>query len=112
MYPKNRGDLFPEAYRTAFRVLLDRVPGEEGDKAIEIIERAMGKPSSTIFSYISPLPIGAASIGQVHKAVIASDGRECVIKIQYPNCRQIFQWDIRSAKLVSTYIESEICFLS
>jgi predicted unusual protein kinase regulating ubiquinone biosynthesis (AarF/ABC1/UbiB family) len=76
------------------------VPGEEGEKAMEIIERAMGKPISSLFKSISSSPIGAASIGQVHKAVL-NDGRECVIKIQYPNCRQIFQWDIRSAKLVS-----------
>lgn len=76
----------PETYRELFRTLQSDVPGyEEFERTVKpTLERELGTNDlSTIFSYIAPIPVGAASIGQAHRATL-QDGTEVVIKIQYP----------------------------
>ena len=45
---------------------------------------------------ISPVPLGAASLAQVHKAVRKSDGKELVLKIQYPGVADAIDSDLRA----------------
>lgn len=45
---------------------------------------------------IDPEPLGAASLGQVHRAVRKSDGRELVLKIQYPGVADAIDSDMRA----------------
>lgn len=45
---------------------------------------------------IDPEPLGAASLGQVHKAIRKSDGRELVLKIQYPGVADAIDSDMRA----------------
>jgi aarF domain-containing kinase len=78
----------PEAYRILFRTLQSDVPGwEEFDTSIKpVLEREFGVQSlDTIFSYIDPIPCGAASIGQAHCATLAATGDKVILKVQYPN---------------------------
>lgn len=56
---------------------------------------------------LDPLPLGAASLGQVHRARILSSGREIAIKVRYPGIEKAIDADLRmirfmlsSAKLV------------
>ncbi len=43
---------------------------------------------------IDPVPLAAASLGQVHKAVIKSTGRVICLKIQYPGVAQAIDSDL------------------
>src|SRR5699024_1268243 len=45
---------------------------------------------------VSPTPIGAASLAQVHRAVRKSDGKELVLKIQYPGVADAIDSDLRA----------------
>jgi ABC1 atypical kinase-like domain len=77
----------PETYREHFRTLQSDVPGyEEFERTVKpTLERELGTSDlSSIFSYIDPIPCGAASIGQAHRATLLRDGSEVVVKIQYP----------------------------
>ncbi|KAL7750010.1 hypothetical protein RI367_004525 [Sorochytrium milnesiophthora] len=87
-----RADIVPETYRNHLKVLLDNVPGIPGEEAIAIIESGLGKPISELFATFDPKPIGAASIGQAHLATL-HDGRDVVVKIQYPSVRHLFDVD-------------------
>ncbi|MDQ1445629.1 MAG: hypothetical protein QOI20_2093 [Acidimicrobiaceae bacterium] len=49
----------------------------------KVIEQELGQHPDALFASWKPEPIGAASIGQVHKAV-THDGREVAVKVQYP----------------------------
>ena len=53
--------------------------------ARQIIEEELGQPVDSIFSKFSAQPVAAASLGQVFKGTLRSDGREVAIKVQRPN---------------------------
>ena len=46
-----------------------------------------------VFLEIDEKPLGSASIGQVHRAVLRENEMEVVIKIQYPNVEDTFRWE-------------------
>ena len=61
--------------------------------ARKVVEASLGKPIEEIFSSWEDEPMGAASIGQVHRAVL-KNGRRVVVKVQYPGIEHMFRSDI------------------
>ena len=64
----------------------------------EQIERELGAAPEVLFKSFDPEPFAAASIGQVHRAVV-DDGRECVVKIQYPGVDESCDSDLNHLKM-------------
>lgn len=64
----------------------------------ETIRQETGKPVEETFEYIDPVPLGSASIGQVHRAVLASTQQEVAVKIQYPEAQKLFSDDIHTIR--------------
>jgi len=60
-----------------------------------VIQEAFGKPVLEVFREFDPAPIGAASIGQVHKAV-SHDGQKLAVKVQYPKITDTIDSDIKN----------------
>ena len=93
----------PEAYRERFRTLQSDVPGWEAfeETVKPVLERELGRPVEEVFVSIDPVPCGAASIGQAHKAVLINkDGDnaqevEVIIKVQYPDAAWQIPADIQ-----------------
>src|SRR5690349_12526108 len=79
-----RADLFPQPYLDALSRLQDDVEPFSFDEVERIISDEIGAKPSKLFSEIDPKPRAAASLGQVHRAVLR-DGREVALKIQRPN---------------------------
>ncbi|GAB1812192.1 AarF/ABC1/UbiB kinase family protein [Mycobacterium sp. MUNTM1] len=55
------------------------------------------------FEAISEEPMAAASVGQVHRALMR-DGREVVVKIQYPGVAQAIRDDLANTELIATFL--------
>jgi predicted unusual protein kinase regulating ubiquinone biosynthesis (AarF/ABC1/UbiB family) len=55
------------------------------------------------FADFTETPIAAASIGQVHRAVL-HDGREVAVKIQYPGVAQAIRDDLANTELLATFL--------
>ncbi|MFR5092345.1 MAG: ABC1 kinase family protein [Adlercreutzia equolifaciens] len=75
----NRSDLLPKAYCDAFEKLRDDANPMPFDVVIEQIDRAYGKSWHEVFASIDPVPLGAASIAQVHKATLL-DGTTVAVR--------------------------------
>jgi ubiquinone biosynthesis protein len=52
------------------------------------VERELGRKVHEVFQSVEPVALGAATIGQVHGAVLLN-GQRVVIKVQYPEVEQV-----------------------
>ncbi|MGF1533244.1 MAG: ABC1 kinase family protein [Bernardetiaceae bacterium] len=102
----NRPDLLPAALISEFEKLQDKVPPFSTALARSIVEVETGKPIEETFSYFDDLPIGAASIGQVHRARLLT-GEDVVVKVQRPNVADKVMTDLsllrEFVRLTETY---------
>lgn len=90
----NRADLLPQALIDEFEKLQSNVPPFPVEEARQIIEAELGRPLAEVFAEFDDVPIGSASIGQVHRARLHT-GEEVVIKIQRPGVREKVEGDLR-----------------
>ena len=93
----NRSDLLPKAYCDAFEKLRDDANPMPFDVVIEQIDRAYGKSWHEVFASIDPVPLGAASIAQVHKAALL-DGTTVAVKVRRPGVAESMAEDIMLMK--------------
>ena len=106
----------PQIYKKELRVLQSDVPGHEEFESIikPIIEKELDQPIEDVFDVIEPVPCGAASIGQAHKAKLKQGQKyeedktenkndesennndfDVVIKVQYPHASWQVPADIK-----------------
>ena len=79
----SRVDLLPESYCKELEKLRQNVKELDPQIARAVIEQETGKPIDELFSEFRDKPLGSASIGQVHYAVM-KDGTKVVVKVQRP----------------------------
>ncbi len=96
----SRADLLPERALSVLAALQDEVPAEPFSHVLYLIEAELGKPITEIFSTFERKATAAASLGQVHKAVLASTGEEVAVKVQRSNIDQLVRMDLNSLKFV------------
>ncbi|CAI7876984.1 unnamed protein product [Closterium sp. NIES-53] len=100
-----RSDLLPAEFVEELSKLQDRVPAFSGDKARAAIEAELGQPLGELFREFEETPIAAASLGQVHRAVLHS-GEVVVVKVQRPALKQLFDIDLENMRLVCEYFQN------
>ncbi|OEL34888.1 hypothetical protein BAE44_0004093 [Dichanthelium oligosanthes] len=87
----------------------DSVPAFSPEKAKTFIEMEMGCPIDAVFKEFEDRPMAAASLGQVHRAVL-HNGERVAVKVQRPGLKQLFDIDLRNLKLVAEYFERSETF--
>ncbi|OSX75065.1 hypothetical protein BU14_0256s0018 [Porphyra umbilicalis] len=90
----SRPDLLPAEYLLELQKLQDRLPPFPNDVAFALIEEELGRPLSEVYSKVDPVPVAAASIGQVYKGVLRGTGEPVAIKVQRPDCEQTIAKDM------------------
>lgn len=98
-----RVDVVPREYIDELAVLQDRVPGFSGERAIEVIEGEFGRPIGEIFDHFERRPIAAASLGQVHRAVL--NGDMVAVKIQRAGLKELFDVDLKNLKVLAQMLD-------
>jgi predicted unusual protein kinase regulating ubiquinone biosynthesis (AarF/ABC1/UbiB family) len=94
--------LAPPARRVLGR-LQDSVPPMSPELSAGVIEAELGAPPDEVFAEWDPLPIAAASIGQVHRA-ITTDGRAVAVKVQYPGIAETIAADLGNVSLLRSLL--------
>lgn len=102
-----RPDLVGERMALEFTKLQEDNPPLEFDVIKTTLEEELGSALETIFESFDPEPLGSASIGQVHRAVLKS-GEQVAVKIQKPGVEGIIKNDIAIMLFLARRINSYI----
>ncbi len=89
----------PEPVRQALAELQANAPPMSGELAAAVVLEELGKPPTDLFAEWDPVPIAAASIGQVHRA-ITHDGLAVAVKVQYPGVGDAIRADLDNAGML------------
>ncbi|WP_155929228.1 AarF/ABC1/UbiB kinase family protein [Mycolicibacterium sp. CBMA 234] len=89
-------------YQKALSRLRADAPPMPADLVHAVLRDELGSRAD-FFAEFDGAPIAAASIGQVHKAVL-HDGRTVAVKIQYPGVAQAIRDDLANTELLTTFM--------
>ena len=88
-----RPDLVGQEVADELAKLQHGVPPDPPEVVLATVAAELGHPVGEIFTEFNPVPIGSASIGQVHGARLP-DGREVVVKVQHPGIEARIRSDL------------------
>jgi predicted unusual protein kinase regulating ubiquinone biosynthesis (AarF/ABC1/UbiB family) len=98
-----RPDLVRKDFLEELVKLQDQLPPFPNAIAFSIIETELQAPIDEIFREISPVPVAAASLGQVYRARLYT-GEEVAVKVQRPNLMPILTLDLCLMRWASTWL--------
>jgi predicted unusual protein kinase regulating ubiquinone biosynthesis (AarF/ABC1/UbiB family) len=106
-----RADVLPQEITNELSGLQDEVPAEPFKAIRPILEQEYGAPIQEIFQQFARKPLAAASLGQVHRAILQeTDARKAgfksvVVKIQRPDIDRIVEIDLAALKRVAGWVQ-------
>lgn len=92
-FASTRSDILPDSIISELKKLQDNVASFPYNDVQEIIENELGVTLDTHFKFFHETPIAAASIGQVHEAILRS-GERVAVKIQRPSIQSTIKTDL------------------
>ena len=99
-----RVDLLPREYTEELSKLQNEVPSEDVAGIIRVIELEFGKPIDGIFQTFDREVLAAASLGQVHLAVLPS-GEKAAVKVLRPEIEEIVNSDLKTLQRIIVILE-------
>jgi ubiquinone biosynthesis protein len=100
----SRADLLPAPYLEALSRLQDDVEPFSFGEVEAIVTEDLGVRISRAFSSFDPVPIAAASLGQVHRARLR-DGRLVAVKVQRPKIREQIAEDLAAIRELASFLD-------
>jgi len=101
-------DGLPEPLRMALSQLQSQAPPMSNDLVRGVIREELGGEVEDLFVEFDVQPIAAASIGQVHRAIILDPStgaeRAVAVKVQYPGVAEAIDADLRTADLLGALL--------
>lgn len=99
-----RADLLPAPYLDALTRLQDHIEPFPYEEVERIVSGELGVRISKAFEEFDPVPIGAASLAQVHRAWMR-DGRAVVVKVQRPDIRELIVGDLDALNEIAHFLD-------
>ena len=93
-------ETLPEPLRESLASLQQDAPPMSPELAASVVEQELGGPPDRVFAEWEAVPLAAASIGQVHRAV-THDGRAVAVKVQYPGVDEALRSDLETTDVVA-----------
>ncbi len=101
----DRKDLLPLDVIKELEKLQDDVPPFPGEEAVSIIERNLGRTIDSIFLRFDEKPDAAASLAQVHRAMLPT-GKPVAVKIKRPGIDEQIKADIQVIKNLAHFVDN------
>lgn len=92
-------DGLPEAFRDALASLQHDAPPMAPDLCAQVVREELGTEPERLFAAWDPVPVAAASIGQVHRAR-THEGYEVAVKVQYPGVDAAIRADLTTTDVL------------
>jgi len=89
----------PEHVRDALAQLQQDAPPMAPELVAEVVRQELGADPEQVFAEWDPVPIAAASIGQVHRAMTRA-GEAVAVKVQYPGVGEAIRSDLDNAGMI------------
>lgn len=102
-----RSDLVPANYVKELAKLQDHAPTIPYSDVVQVIQDEFGKTVEELFTMFEVEPMAAASIGQVHRAMLR-DGTLAVVKVQRPGVEETVQRDMEVLKDVARLVQGTL----
>lgn len=102
-----RADLLPAEFIEELATLQDQVPAFPFEQVQAQVTEAFQRPIDQLFPTFDPVPIAAASIAQVHRAVTV-DGQEVVVKVQRPGISEQIRADLSVLRYIARALEAVV----
>lgn len=99
-----RSDLLPPAYMEALSRLQDKIEPFPYAEVEEIVTAELGVRLSKAFQEFDPEPLAAASLGQVHRAILRN-GRCVAVKVQRPGIREQIADDLDALDDLAEFVD-------
>lgn len=102
-----RPDLLPADVISELRKLQDDVPAATFEDVKAAVERSLGAPLDKVYSSFDEQPLATASIGQVHRALLATPEGDIdvVVKVQRPNVAEVVARDLELLHFIAGVLE-------
>ncbi|MDI6715289.1 MAG: AarF/ABC1/UbiB kinase family protein [Thermodesulfovibrio sp.] len=103
----SRPDIIGSENIKEFKKLQDKVPPFSIDDVNKTVEKELGLTPDKIFKSFNPIPIGSASIAQVHEAVLLN-GEKVIVKVRRPGIKEQILIDIKILNTLARLMEKHI----
>lgn len=101
-----RSDLLPQPIVQELAKLQDRVRPLSFGVVRGVVEESLQSRLESVYQEFDPIPLGAASIGQVHQAVL-HNGERVAVKVQRPLLRETVKTDLEIFQILVNRIEQK-----
>ena len=101
--------VFPAELVAECRKCLDQVAPVSYPEIVAVVEAELGQPLYKVFRTFDPTPLAAASIAQVHAAVLRT-GEEVVVKVQRPGIESLIRRDLKVLSWLAPFLVGRIPF--
>lgn len=99
-----REDVLPPSITAELQNLQDRLPAVAYPRFAELLEDELGRPPEELFSWIDEVPLGSASIAQIHRATTA-EGDDVILKVVKPGIRETLERDVILLRLLGWLLQ-------
>ncbi len=103
-----RPDLLPQSMIDELAKLQDDVSPISYEEIREVVEKVLDKPLKDLFRVFDPMPVAAASLSQVHRAVLLDNGNMVAVKVRRPGIKQKVEKDFDILTLVVDRLHSHV----
>ncbi len=103
-----RPDILPPPFIQEFEKLQDSAPSIPFSEVRQLVETELGGTLDELFGSFHEEELATASMAQVHRATLKSDGREVVVKVQRPGIDQTIRSDLALLYYLARFGEATV----